>query len=214
VKVHSSEQLEGELGSLRFRESQNQELERGWPDYMGRSEPLEGDVIEFSSDGVRDSLTGALAPARFNELLQSELAMANRDQRLITVLSLRLKNISTKTSVQRDRDLIHQLLKSMADHLSPLLRSGDQLCRISEDGFWILMRAHLSDATTASKRLFPNGFEVDPGLSSSASLASSASPSTSRSLDQGVWRLQYCESEPGESLSSWIQRIDHCHFSG
>lgn len=156
--------------------------------------------IEFSSDGVTDSLTDALAPARFHEYLIGELSMANREQRTITLISLRISMDSRRQepldSGEKQRpagevESIHQNLKLLSINIRRLLRGGDQIGRISEDGFWILIRGDINAAEIACERYMREVGE-----------------STWREM----WRIRYCESEVGEGITLLVRRMDALHF--
>ena len=157
--------------------------------------------IEFSSDGVSDSLTDALAPARFHEYLTGELSMANRELRTITLISLRISMDSIrqepldsgeKQKPIREVESIHQNLKLLSTSIRRLLRGGDQIGRISEDGFWILIRGDISAAEIACERFMREVGE-----------------STWREM----WRIRYCESEVGEDIRNLLRRMDQIHFT-
>jgi GGDEF domain-containing protein len=165
--------------------------------------------VEFESDGVRDSLTGVLAPASFLEILGNELHVAAREKRAVTVISIRLtamQPVLTQTSAshraeiptdpikyQSDVALYEELLKSFAHQLSTLIRRGDYCARIAEDGFWVLTRGDICSAQIATKRYL---LELDP-------------------MD---WSLAYHQSNAGqsdtaESMRQLLQRMDALHFT-
>lgn len=137
-------------------------------------------VIEFESDGVWDSITGALAPARFLEILEDEIAIAGREGRTITLISLHLH-------LQSDIDLV-AALKEFATALSPSMRRGDYLVRISEYGFWFLIRGGIEAAKIALARV-------------------------SNEIDLTIWRVQYCEVVVGEDMKNLLRRMDLIHFA-
>ena len=139
-----------------------------------------GVVIEFESDGVWDSLTGALAPARFQEILEDEIAIAVREGRRITLISLHL-------NLQSDVDLL-AALKEFATALSPLMRRGDYLARISEYGFWILIRGDVEAAKIGFARV-------------------------AKEIDVSIWRVHFCEAEVGEEMKNLLRRMDLIHFA-
>jgi GGDEF domain-containing protein len=165
---------------------------------------LRNSEIEFLSDGVNDSLTDALAPARFHEYLTGELSMANRERRTITLISLRLASISLRlaspaspgdsmrSAPYDSAEKIHHELKILSSDIRRLLRGGDQIGRISEDGFWILIRGDLNAAEIASHRFMREVGE---------------------STWREKWRVRYCESEVGEEIKSLLRRMDQIHFT-
>jgi hypothetical protein len=151
--------------------------------------------IDFSSDGLTDSLTDALAPARFHELLIGELTMANREQRKITLISLRLLRGSIESEgldSAKEVERIHLELQSLSLQVRRLLRGGDQIGRLSEDGFWILIRGDIRSAEIACDR-----FMLEMG----------------ESMLRDLWQVRYCESEVGEELRNLLRRMDQIHFT-
>lgn len=151
--------------------------------------------IEFSSDGVSDSLTDALAPARFHEYLTGELSMANREKRTITLISLRISMSSIRPEdpkLAEAIESIHQNLKLLSTSIRHLLRGGDQICRISEDGFWILIRGNESAAEIACERFMH---------------------AVGESTWREMWQIRYCESEVGEEIRNLLRRMDQIHFT-
>ena len=101
-------------------------------------------VLEFSNNGLIDSLTHAPAPAVFLSSLSREHAGASRDSRTLSILSIRPTNSSTLTELQ---------LISMARTIVSHLRSGEFFSRISEDGYWIAVRGDKSSASKLSERI-------------------------------------------------------------
>jgi GGDEF domain-containing protein len=146
--------------------------------------------IEFISDGERDLLTDALAPSRFLSYLKSELSIARRERRAITVVSVRaMGDLSVgSNSVSGELEL---KLKKFVEVVAPLLRAGDHLGRISEDGFWMLIRGNRIDAEKALHRF-------------SGTLAD---------LNEGEWRIRYCESELEDQIENLLRRVDAIHFA-
>jgi len=138
------------------------------------------DRIELTSDGVRDHLTGALAPARFLEIVRAELSMANRESRVVTLISIRLAEPSSSE--------VEDALILFATSTASLLRTGDQCGRISEYGFWILLRGDQESSRVAAERFL-----------------------APHNADQ--WIIDYCESEPGEDIKNLLRRMDAIHFT-
>jgi len=87
---------------------------------------------------------------------------------------------------------IHQNLKLLSTNIRRLLRGGDQIGRISEDGFWILIRGDINAAEIACERYMREVGE-----------------STWREM----WRIRYCESEVGEEIRNLLRRMDQIHFT-
>ena len=144
-------------------------------------------MLEFESDGERDSLTGLLAPARFVAILESEIAIAAREGRALTLLTISLStavnsmNPPTIESAER-------LLKNLASTLLVQMRAGDHCGRIAEDGFWILARGDKTAVEIAAHRYLDEHERSD-------------------------WLLSYCEAAAGESARELLRRVDACYFA-
>ena len=69
-----------------------------------------------------------------------------------------------------------------------LLRTGDQCGRISEFGFWILLRGDQKSSMIAAERFFAPH-------------------------DDQQWNIHYCESEVGEDIKNLLRRMDAIHFT-
>lgn len=129
--------------------------------------------IEFSNNGVLDSLTGAPAPKVFFDNLAREISKSRRKFQAISVITVKLgldgnKSKSSKASdnssdsvqaksitsikeskvlnFEKDLVKINRLIKSN-------MRSGDFYSRIPEDGFWICLQGDFSEAGKATERL-------------------------------------------------------------
>ena len=76
------------------------------------------DQIEFTSDGTRDSLTGALAPARFLEVTRRELAIGVREGRAITLISVRFMAPELGENGNQSNYSIEDQLKNFTDRKS------------------------------------------------------------------------------------------------
>jgi len=140
-------------------------------------------MLEFESDGERDSLTGLLAPARFLTVLESEIAIAAREGRPLTLLTLALSTGNTQPIESAER-----LLKSLASTLLVQMRAGDHCGRIAEDGFWILARGDQTAVEIAANRYLGEHERSD-------------------------WLLSYCEVAAGESARELLRRVDACYFA-
>ncbi len=91
--------------------------------------------IEFQSDGLRDSLTMAMAPELFHENLKREIASAKRLAQELVIVSLVLRSaeFSLVTAFQ-------ERLIEIAFALRTGLREEDFFARISDAGFWAVLR--------------------------------------------------------------------------
>ena len=91
--------------------------------------------VEFQSDGLRDSLTMAMAPELFHENLKREIAATKRLAQELVIVSLVLSadEFATKAAFQ-------ERLIEIAFALRTGLREEDFFARISDAGFWVVLR--------------------------------------------------------------------------
>jgi len=128
-------------------------------------------IVEFSNDGITDSLTGAPAPKIFLDNLEREIAKSKRKYQAISIITVKL-NLETnrnqklkKKSVNRSSisqkqkmDLLvndwkfEKELAEVGRHLKSKMRSGDFYSRFAENGFWICIQGDINDAKKASER--------------------------------------------------------------
>ena len=142
--------------------------------------PLDLREIEFQSDGLRDSLTQAMSPELFHQNLKREIASAKRGGDELVIVSLRLapKGFPSVAAFQ-------EALIKIAFALSSGLRGDDFFGRLSDAGFWLLLRTRELDADGIMQRLqLPHNDQI-----------------TSSVIARGG--LDYLE---------WIQKVDLAHF--
>ena len=100
--------------------------------------------IEFSNNGVIDSLTHAPAPAVFLKNLQREYASAQREKRIISIISIQSSPHEIITEPQ-----LTALARTIVSHL----RSDEFFSRISETGYWIAIRGGFAAAGNLAMRI-------------------------------------------------------------
>lgn len=143
-------------------------------------------VLEFSNNGIIDSLTHAPAPAVFLNNLSREYANAMREDRSLSILSLRPCVVGVITELQ---------LLAMSKKIVHLLRHGEFFSRISEDGYWIAVRGDSTAAQVLGERIV---------------LVSSI-----KTPIEGCWTARVIECPLGSPLGTfdeWIQACDTAHF--
>ena len=104
--------------------------------------------IEFKSDGLVDSLTLSISPLLFHENLKREISIAGREERELTIVSINLNPSGFKSVAEIQESLIE-----IAHLLKRELRGGDFFARISDCGFWILLRTDQMSAELVLQRL-------------------------------------------------------------
>ncbi len=137
--------------------------------------------LEFQSDGVTDSLTSSMAPALFHENLKREVATAGREGRELTLVSITVQPDNFLSCGEYQESLI-----ALAFQLEKGLRGGDFFARISDCGFWILLRTDEEKAKGVIDRLdLPRRNELSIKLAA-------------RKLSD---------------YAQWITRVDQLHFN-
>jgi len=137
--------------------------------------------IEFRSDGVTDSLTSCMAPALFHENLKREISTADREGRELTIVSVVVDPEKYLSPGEYQESLI-----ALAFALEKNLRGGDFFARLSDCGFWILLRTDEVSAQGVIDRLdLPRREELTIKLAA-------------RKLS---------------NYGEWIERIDQLHFN-
>jgi len=136
--------------------------------------------IEFRSDGVSDSLTSSMSPALFHENLKREISTADREGRELTIVSVLVDPENYLSAGEYQESLV-----ALAFALEKNLRGGDFFARISDCGFWILLRTDEETAAAVVDRLdLPRRDELTIKLAA-------------RKLS---------------NYGEWIERIDQLHF--
>ena len=154
--------------------------------------------LEFSNNGVVDSLTHSPAPAIFLENVKREHSNALREMRPISILSIQARDSTNVTSAQ---------LIEMARLITKHMRSGEFCSRISESGFWISVRGSEAAAITLSQRIMGQGLMSQGILSGRETNTNTESESQYR-----YWRTSVIECAPSQDLNSWIKSVDLAHF--
>ena len=138
-------------------------------------------AIEFESDGIADSLTSSMAPALFHENLKREISTADREGRELTIVSVLVDPENYLSAGEYQESLV-----ALAFALEKNLRGGDFFARVSDCGFWILLRTDEVSAQGVIDRLdLPRRDELTIKLAA-------------RKLS---------------NYSEWIERIDQLHFN-
>jgi GGDEF domain-containing protein len=145
-------------------------------------EPFELHNVEFLNDGITDSLTQTMAPGLFYDNLKREFARAEREIQELAVLSLSLSPHAFESLSRYEQALIE-----IAHDLRSQLRGGEFFARISDNGFWILLRSNEVEAEKVMKRLHV--------------------PYSDR-LTHFVLAREH------DHYVDWIQKMDALHFNG
>jgi GGDEF domain-containing protein len=128
-------------------------------------------AIEFSNNGVSDSLTGAPAPKTFFDNLAREISQSRRHPQSIAIITIKLlqeneeakplKNSKQNNTTVKDlklKDLkstnlfFEKQLAIVSNTIKTNMRGGDFYSRIAEDGFWLCLQGNLAEANSTAER--------------------------------------------------------------
>lgn len=104
--------------------------------------------VEFLSDGSCDSLTLTMSPALFHENLKREISVAKREDRDLAILVISLKPELFDSAAKFQESLI-----KLGFALRSGLRGGDFFARVSDRGFWVLLRTSEMNSDAIIQRL-------------------------------------------------------------
>ena len=124
-----------------------------------------------------------MAPELFYENLRREIAASNREQKSLTIISIVVPQRKLSIESETEFQFAERLIK-IASKIDLGTRADEYFSRISENGFWILIRGRAANAQIAVKRA-----ELDPDI-----------------------QVDIIEREEGETLLQWIHRVDLVHF--
>jgi len=100
------------------------------------------DLIFFTNNGEIDQLTGAMAPDRFDQIVKRDLAISDRSQSNLSMISITLdieKFLATEVE-QESATVISTIegeLVKITFSLRSIFRESDCICRVSQLGFWV-----------------------------------------------------------------------------
>ena len=140
--------------------------------------------LERRNDGVSDVLTMTMSPELFHQNLKREIASAQRDGRDLSVLAINLKPEAFTELAD-----FSQALVALAFVLRTELRGGDFFARISDGGFWAVLRTgedHDREVAAVIQRL---------------------------ALAERSDLNYYIVARKKDSYDQWINRLDLIHFS-
>lgn len=150
------------------------------------------DLIFFTNNGETDQLTGALAPARFDQIVKRDLAISDRSRSNLSIISITLdveKFLAAKTKQNPAPEIsaIESELVQITFSLRSIFRESDCICRVSQLGFWVFF---------ASKT-----------QSESAQLIERV-----RKLLPSYCNISISHRGVGEKQLDWYAKIDQIHF--
>ena len=155
--------------------------------------------IEFSNNGLTDSLTGAPAPKTFFDNLAREISQSRRKSQPIAIVTIKLlpKKTESKKPINIksfDQDF-EKDLALISNSIKANMRGGDFYSRMAEDGFWLCLQANLGEANSSIER-FDTKISED----------------LMRFTRQVQLKFTSSEWESNLDSSSWIEEIDRKYF--
>lgn len=145
-----------------------------------KKNPLKNEV-EFSNNGIIDSLTGSPAPKLFLDNLAREIAKSKRKFQAISIVTVKViletnysqasSKVLTRNPLQvyeralgvgtrnREKATTREFEKELITvglNLKSKIRRGDFYSRFAENGFWICIQGDISDAEKTSERISSN----------------------------------------------------------
>jgi GGDEF domain-containing protein len=169
--------------------------------------------IEFSNNGILDSLTGAPAPKIFFDNLTREISQSRRNSQPIAIVTIKLssenfeseneiksnrkkaKKLSNTQIAQRDLEF-EKLLALLSNNIKTNMRGSDFYSRIAENGFWLCLQGDLVQGNSTARRFEKVISEKFIKSSGKANLEFSASE----------WIRD-------QDVNQWIAEIDRQYFT-
>ena len=111
--------------------------------------------IYFENDGEIDLLTGAIAPNRFNQIIDREVKLSKRNLENLAIISVSLDLNSVKLNDISEQALeIESQLIQTHFKIKSLLREIDCIGRVSTHGFWVFIKVRtISDSSKLVNRI-------------------------------------------------------------
>ena len=149
--------------------------------------------VEFSNNGLIDSLTGAPAPRNFFENLEREISKSQRLYQPLAIMTF--KYLTTASEGDSEKELI-ELGRSIKKNM----RKGDFYSRIAQDGFWVCIHANENESADSKKRFSKALLNVFNQEKSKATFSKSKVE-----ISINLW-------SPEMSKAAWIRAIDLSYF--
>lgn len=125
------------------------------------------EAIEFSNNGILDSLTGAPAPKLFFDNLAREISRSRRSSQPIAIMTIKLLSEDTESGINNKSKRVkkpssnqisqralefEKLLAQLNNSINSNMRGSDFYSRIAENGFWLCLHGDLAQAISTAKR--------------------------------------------------------------
>ena len=115
--------------------------------------------IEFSNNGMSDSLTGAPSPKLFLDNLTREISKSKRKPQAISIITIKLLPASditgkkSKSNIGSEVTEFEKDLLAMSKTIKSNMRSSDFYSRLAENGFWLCIQGDLNESEKTLLRM-------------------------------------------------------------
>jgi GGDEF domain-containing protein len=115
--------------------------------------------IEFSNNGISDSLTGAPSPKFFLDNLTREISKAKRKPQSISIITIKLlpadviTGKKSKSNIESEVTEFEKDLLAMSKTIKTNMRSSDFYSRLAENGFWLCIQGDLNESEKTVLRM-------------------------------------------------------------
>lgn len=153
--------------------------------------------VEFSNNGVTDSLTGAPAPRNFFANLAREISKSRRKYQPLAIITFKCLPLEEKLAKKNEAE---QELMELGIIVKKNIRSGDFYSRMAQDGFWVCIHADELECREAKIRI---GEKIKASHEPKKS-----QPNKNKSRIEIAINLW----DGVMSQSSWIKKVDSSYF--
>lgn len=157
--------------------------------------------IEFSNNGMSDSLTGVPAPKLFLDNLTREISKSKRKPQAISIITIKLlpagviTGKKSKSNIESEVTEFEKDLLAMSKIIKSNMRSSDFYSRLAENGFWLCIQGDLVESEKIVLRL-----------------SSKLSESRARSISEKRIDFAIYEWNSAQDVNAMIKEIDLKYF--
>ena len=157
--------------------------------------------IEFSNNGMSDSLTGVPAPKLFLDNLTREISKSKRKPQAISIITIKLlpagviTGKKSKSNIESEDTKFQMLRLPMIKIIKSNMRSSDFYSRLAENGFWLCIQGDLVESEKIVLRL-----------------SSKLSESRARSISEKRIDFAIYEWNSAQDVNAMIKEIDLKYF--
>jgi GGDEF domain-containing protein len=115
--------------------------------------------VEFSNNGITDSLTGGPSPKFFLDNLTREISKSKRKPQAISIITIKLlpagviAGRKSKSNIESEVTEFEKDLLAMSKTIKSNMRSSDFYSRLAENGFWLCIQGDMKDSEKTVLRM-------------------------------------------------------------